>query len=279
MTWTCIPLPEQQLRLFVALVRPVNDGVLNLNCTSSVNNAKLSAIEVMPVSAGSPNLNNLVAGNYTLTVVDANGCSLNNNYTLSEPDALTLTATATDVNCNGGSDGSAAVSVAGGCAPYTYLWSNSATTASVNNQAAGTISVTVTDANNCTASASVSITEPSAITATAVADNNVTCNGGSDAQATVTASGGTPAYTYYWDLNASNQTTATATGLNAGTYSVTITDANNCTTTASVTITEPAAIQISAVADNHVTCFGGTDGQQAVTVSEPHRRFLGRIKA
>src|SRR5690606_18715152 len=109
--------------------------------------------------------------------------------------------------------------------------------------AAGTYIVSVTDENGCADTQSFTITEPDAIVASASAQTEVSCNGGSNGSATVAVTGGTGDYTYSW--SPSGGTTATATGLAAGTYVVTVTDANGCADTQSFTITEPDALTIT----------------------------------
>jgi hypothetical protein len=148
-------------------------------------------------------------------------------------------ASQTNISCNGGTDGSATVVATAGTTPYTYLWSNDATTATITDVAAGTYNVTVTDANGCTGSTSVTITEPAALVASITSQTNVSCNGEANGAATVAATGGTAPYTYLWSNGA---TTATITGVTAATYEITITDANGCADITSVTLTEPAAI-------------------------------------
>ncbi|MEO7978604.1 T9SS type A sorting domain-containing protein, partial [Flavobacterium sp.] len=115
---------------------------------------------------------------------------------------------------------------------------------------AGSYTVTVTDANGCTATRNYTITQPTAINTATGSQTNVSCNGGSNGSASVTPSGGTPGYTYSW--SPSGGTAATATGLTAGSYTVTVTDANGCTATRNYTITEPAAI------DATTTLIGST---------------------
>ncbi|NCC69804.1 MAG: hypothetical protein EOM14_16740, partial [Clostridia bacterium] len=108
----------------------------------------------------------------------------------------------------------------GGTSPYTYLWSDNQTTATATNLAAGTYTVTVTDANGCQAQGFVEITEPTQLIAEITFSSDVSCFGGSDGTATVNATGGTTGYTYLWNTTPA-QTTATATGLAVGTYTVT----------------------------------------------------------
>ncbi|MFN6015789.1 MAG: hypothetical protein ACK47F_13960, partial [Flavobacteriales bacterium] len=154
---------------------------------------------------------------------------------------------------NGNSTGAIDLTVSGGTAPYTYSWSNSATSQDLSSIGAGTYTVTVTDANGCTTTASVTITQPAAVLAASTTQVNVTCFGASNGTATVTASGGTGPYTYSWNTTPA-QTTATATGLSAGVYTVTITDANGCTTSTSVTITQPAAALTGQIQGQQILC-------------------------
>ncbi|MTB53318.1 hypothetical protein [Lewinella sp. W8] len=185
----------------------------------------------------------LSAGPYSVTVTDANGATGEGSFTLTEPTLLTaLTVVDSNVTCNGVFDGGATAAGSGGTMPYSYLWNNGATTAAITGVGAGTYSVTVTDANGCEATSSATITEPMLLMATTVVDSNVTCNGFADGGASASAAGGTISYSYRWSNGA---TTAAITGVMAGTYSVTVTDANGCEATSSATITEPAPLTVS----------------------------------
>ncbi|MEL1245946.1 choice-of-anchor J domain-containing protein [Flavobacterium sp. DGU11] len=209
----------------------------------------------------------LAAGNYSVTITDANGCTAVKNVTITQPAAaLTANATSTNIACNGGSNGSISLTVSGGTTPYTYGWNNGSTIKDQTGLAAGNYSVTITDANGCTAVKNVTITQPAAaLNATAGAQTNVSCNGGSNGSATVAVTGGTPSYTYSWAP--SGGTAATATGLAAGTYTVTVTDANGCTDTQSFTITQPTALNATAGAQTNVSCNGGSNGSATVAVT------------
>ena len=133
----------------------------------------------------------------------------------------TVTTTKTDNVCFGGITGTATAIPAQGTPPYTYSWAPSGGTGfKATALAAGTYTVTVTDANNLTATANVTVGQPNIIAGTIVA-TNVSCNGANNGSATVTASGGTTPYTYLWNTGA---TGATLSGVVAGTYSVVITD-------------------------------------------------------
>jgi hypothetical protein len=190
----------------------------------------------------------LSAGTYSLTVSNSNGCSATTSVSITQPNILTISAATTDnVNCGGGNNGSASSAASGGASPYTYLWSdaNSQTTANATGLIAGIYTVIVTDSNGCTASAFVSITQPTAIVPTITLYSGIKCNGDSGAAIFASATGGTGFYEYQWS-GATSQTNAIATGLSVGTYTVTVTDNNGCTGTASATLSQPQALSITA---------------------------------
>lgn len=206
---------------------------------------------------------NLSAGNYSVTITDANTCTATATTSISEPLPLIANiSTGQNVSCNGFNDGKAYVTISGGTTPYTYLWSNNQITDTAQNLIAGNYSVTITDNNSCTAVSSVNITEPINLTASISAANNVSCKNGNNGNATVSANGGTAPYTYLWS---NNQTTATANSLSAGNYVVTVTDANQCITTANVSINEPSALSTANTFQVNVSCNGLSDGYASVT--------------
>ncbi|MFD0988717.1 T9SS type A sorting domain-containing protein, partial [Mariniflexile jejuense] len=188
----------------------------------------------------------LSAGVYTVTITDANACTTTKSFTLTQPSAISVTpASQTNISCFAGSNGTASVNTpTGGSGGYTYNWTPGNPTGdgtkSVTGLTAGTWSCTVTDSNGCSTSQSFTLTQPaSSVSATISSQTNVTCNGGTDGILAVTATGGIAPYTYLWSNSA---TTATITGIIAGTYSVTVTDANGCSSITSATITEPTAM-------------------------------------
>nr|WP_315175613.1 gliding motility-associated C-terminal domain-containing protein [uncultured Flavobacterium sp.] len=211
----------------------------------------------------------LATGSYNVIIKSIDGCSSTATSTVinAQPTAInTATASQTNVACNGGSNGTASVTPSGGTPGYTYSWSPSGgTAASATGLSAGSYTVTVTDANGCTATQSFTITEPSALIASAAAQTNVSCNNGSNGSATVSVTGGTSAYTYSWAP--AGGTAATASGLSAGTYTVTVTDANSCQATQSFTITQPVVLVATPASQTNVSCFGGSNGSATVNVS------------
>ncbi|MBL4656488.1 MAG: SprB repeat-containing protein, partial [Flavobacteriales bacterium] len=211
----------------------------------------------------------LCPGNYTVTVLDFNGCDTTANTTITEPPLLTASITTVNhVTCNSGNDGAATVTPSGGTLPYTYSWSDpsSQTDSTANSLYAGTYTVTVTDANGCSVLNTVTIAEPTLLTANISGSTNVSCNGAGDGQATVSGLGGTPAYTYSWSTTPV-QSTATADSLFPGNYTVTVTDFNGCNIVASVSISEPAILTAVITDSVNMSCFGVNDGSITVAVS------------
>ncbi len=155
----------------------------------------------------------LGAGTYTITITDANSCSASATITITQPAILATALTPSNVSCFGGNNGSITSLTTGGTVPYGYSWSNGETTATDNNLSAGTYTLTVRDANGCTATASTNITSPTKLIVTASGPQS-DCSG-----ATITlnstASGGTAPYAYNWAPGGGTTAIATAcTGCN-----------------------------------------------------------------
>ena len=223
-------------------------------------------------AATDANLTGLTAGTYDLTVTDANGCTATTQVVITQPDVLAAAITGpADVPCFGDMTASLTVNVTGGTVmmDYTYLWSTTATTATISGLGVGTYGVTVTDDNGCVTTASHTISEPTLLTATIAGSTNVSCNGFSDGAIDLSVSGGTPGmggYTFSWTgPGMFTSTVEDPSGLSAGTYNVTVTDANMCTATATVTITEPDLLTVM-LSPTHVSCNAGMDGSIATTV-------------
>lgn len=199
----------------------------------------------------------LSAGMYTVTVTDANNCTASGGATVGEPTVVTVGVTTMDALCNGSGDGSATATAGGGTPPYTILWSDGQMGPNANNLVAGTYTVTVTDANNCTATGTAMINEPTVIVVTTTG-TDATCFGFDDGEATVSATGGTPPYTFVWS---DGQMGPVASNLIAGTYDVSITDANTCMSSGSVTIGQPDQVTaaIDCCQDDAIECGGSAD--------------------
>ncbi|MBP2281685.1 gliding motility-associated-like protein [Flavobacterium sp. CG_23.5] len=211
----------------------------------------------------------LTAGTYNVTVTDANGCVDSSPVTITEPAGMSATISAqTDVYCSGNSSGSATVTVNGGTAPYGYSWNTTPvqTSATATNLAVGTYTAIITDANGCTTSTQATITEPNGIVISIASQTNVKCFGNNTGSVSVLASGGTGILTYSWDT-IPVQTSLNAIGLIAGTYHLTVTDANNCTKVETVNITQPDDISITTDLEKDITCFNDANGEIKITIS------------
>ena len=218
-----------------------------------------------PIPGNNSQLSNIGAGTYNLTITDAIGCDYPFSATVNEPTQITATIYATtNVNCYGGSDGTATTVASGGTAPYSYSWPNGETTATANSLPSGTHTVTASDNNGCTTIAATVITEPDSIS-TSISGTDITCFGGSDGTANVTATGGTPGYNYQWSNVGTN--IDSVSGLTQGNYNVVISDANGCQETEIIIINEPTAVSPTVNILNNIRCFGLTDGATEVTTT------------
>jgi gliding motility-associated-like protein len=218
----------------------------------------------MPSGGTGPTATGLCAGTYTLTATDANGCTITQVVTITEPTAVTATTSFVTATC-GNANGSATATPSGGVPPYTYLWTPSGQiTQTATNLLAGTYTCDITDFNGCLITVTVTVPNAGSPTLTVTGFTNVTCNGACDGTATVSASGGTGPYTYAWTPTGGTGTTAT--GLCPGVYTCTVTDANGCIATATVLITEPPALAITPSQDDLV-CFGVCNGSASVVVT------------
>lgn len=206
-----------------------------------------------PTGDGTTSVSGLTSGTYTCIVTDGIGCTTTVTASVTSPSQLIPLSSAGSIACNGGTT-SVTVTASGGTSPYSGTGTFTAT--------AGTYTYSVSDANGCISSTSVTVTEPSILAASANGTNPSTC-GGSNGSADLTVTGGTSAYTFVWSNAA---TTEDLNGVTSGSYNCTITDANGCTTTASVTLNDPALPTVTysnafgtiCVADAPQTLTGGS---------------------
>lgn len=219
----------------------------------------------------------LNAGDYSVTVTDANSCTVNGNYVVTEPAAaLTATYSTVDVKCFGDPTGSIDLAVDGGTAPYSYAWSTvggSGLIASDEDQTdltAGTYDVVITDANGCQFNVSIVIGQPAAPLALSETHADVLCYGGNDGSIDLSVTGGTAPYNYQWSNSASIILTATTedlTTLPSDTYSVLVTDANECTATLTVLVAQPSAPLALTNVNTDVDCNANATGAIDLTVT------------
>ena len=211
--------------------------------------------------ASTSSISNLAVGNYTATVSDNNGCSVEVTFAITQQAGLNVTATAQAVSCNGLNNGSATASISGGVTPYTITWSNGATGATASNLAPGTYTVNVSDANGCSGNASVTITQPAPLTL-AIFKTDITCFGMSDGTANASFNGGTAPLNISWSNGAS---TASITDLSSAAYTATVTDANGCTATENIIIVEPSMLTLNTFVLTPEGC-NGNDGSAVVNI-------------
>ncbi len=251
----------------------LNFDAANVDCNGEENGAATAVVTngANPVTYAWSNggdtetINDLSAGNYTVTITDDNGCALIDEVTITEPTALKGNILGFEnVDCNGNATGSASVEVSGGTPDYAYEWSSGGTIADETGLPAGMHTVTITDANDCETTLQVTITEPPVL----VLDVDGTGETGvdkNDGTATATPSGGTSDYTYLWS---NDEVDATISDLAPGEYCVTITDANGCTTEDCFTVNEFECGIITPEFDVvEVNCNNGDDGEATVNIT------------
>ncbi len=255
----------------ISLITLSAGNVTNVNCNGNSNG---SATVLVSQPSGTPSFlwndasqqtnataNNLLAGNYTVTVTDA-VCSTQFNFTVTQPSQLIANATQSNLSCFGTSSGSIDLTVSGAQSPYSYSWSNGATTQDLSSLNAGLYTVTIVDANNCSRIESFTITSPAALSGLTQTQNPL-CNAQSNASINLTMNGGVQPYTFNWSNGSSAED---LTNLNAGTYTVTVTDANLCTQVLSTSVSTPSAFNVNANVTN-LLCNGSGSGSINLSVS------------
>ena len=207
----------------------------------------------------------LAAGFYTVRLTDENGCFIDSNVTVLEPNLLVVDTTTQDsVSCNGTNDGAAYVAVSGGNGIYTYLWSDGQATDTASNIIAGTYNVTITDQNLCSIDTSVTVLEPTPLLVDTTSQDSVLCNGSSNGAAYVGVIGGNGSYSYLWS---DGQTTDTASNIAAGTYQVTITDQLSCSIDTNVTVLEPDTFVVDTSSVINPYCSSSNDASINLNVT------------
>ena len=213
---------------------------------------------------------NLFSNCYTGEILDANGCTIDSLICINDISGPTVsTINSSDVTCFGYQDGVIEISVTGGSGNSAITWFDNLGNIITNGNgqtilstlSGGCYSIQATDNVGCISSISECINEPLALTASIFNSNDVSCFQLCDGNAMVSVSGGTinTNYTYSWD-DSNAQTTATATSLCSGNYTVTISDDNNCSTQSSVIINEPSQVNLSLVSLNNVLCYNQCNG-------------------
>lgn len=198
---------------------------------------------------------NLIAGQYYLSLTDSHNCFYTDTVTINEPDTISVSFTNSTNLCFGDNTGTSSIFVSGGTIPYMVYWSNGNTGPLNDSLYAGTYTITVIDDHNCIFEDSTQVIQPDSIQIIFVADS-VACNGGTSGVASAIILGGTIPFNYEWSTGSTNDTIF---NLTAGTYPLTITDANSCIAVDSITIGEPTPIRLF-VNYYNLTCFQSNDG-------------------
>jgi gliding motility-associated-like protein len=211
----------------------------------------------------------LGAGNYTVNVTDVNGCATTGSISVVQPAfALTATVLVDHVNCFGGTDGSATVSPLGGMPGYSYTWSPSGgNNATANNLQAGNYIINIADINNCSAQALVNITEPPVLTGTldTLDITDPSCNRANGSLLSQ-ISGGSGPYAYLWLPG--SLTSPHATSLVAGSYTLQVTDAQNCGLSITATLTDIPGPSVTVDGVTNVSCANGNNGSATISISQ-----------
>jgi gliding motility-associated-like protein len=237
-------------------------GSVTVNATGGTG-ALFYALDGNVSSQATGTFNNLTVGNHTVTVSDISGCTRMVSFQITRPSALSVTTISqANVTCNGSNNGSIAILGNGGTPNYSYQLDNSIsqTSNTFTGIAPGSHTVTLSDANGCSSSLPFAITQPTiALTATAATPIAVRCNGGADGSLLINATGGTSPYTYNSNGSAF-QPNNVFSNLHAGTYTLTVRDANGCSFALTSTVNEPALVEQGTVTVSNVKCYNSADG-------------------
>ncbi|MFO7932465.1 MAG: gliding motility-associated C-terminal domain-containing protein [Bacteroidales bacterium] len=229
-------------------------------------------------TATTEDISNLGPGDYSVTITDAQLCSIDftDIVTITEPPEIIVTSDKTDISCGGLSDGAIDITISGGTPPYAFSWTGpggfTSSDEDISGLAAGSYSLTLTDGNGCIVNFTdiETIIEPPLIVASYVSHQDVLCHGGASGSIQIDVTGGTPPLTFDWtnSLGTTQSVEEDPTGLPADTYSLTITDANGCSAAYPdmVTINEPDPLSVS-LSKADIVCYGDANGTITVNAS------------
>ncbi|MBK9424309.1 MAG: SprB repeat-containing protein [Bacteroidetes bacterium] len=266
-TATATVIQPNGLPAAVATVNPVScfggsNGAINITTT----NGQQPLQFLWNNGFTTEDLTGLTAGNYTVTVTDANGCSAMIAVPVTQPSAIISAATIQDVACYGGNDGLVTLNMTGGIAPFTFTWNNGGTSNTLSGISFGNYAVHVIDANGCIYDTSVNITQPQqALNIVNTIIQNVTCVNAASGSIALQISGGTIPYSYQWN---NGTTTPTISNLLSGMYSCQITDSNGCIVDTSLAV-EPAlnSLIILPAEVSAVSCGNISDGSINISIA------------
>ena len=248
------------------LIISVNENISNVSCFGLADASIILNISggTTPYTEnwGSSNPLALPDGSYTYSVSDDNGCLYSNTINISEPLAITISTISNDVSACLANDGFIDVTINGGTLPFTYLWSNNDTTEDLQNLSSGIYTLNAIDTNGCNITSVNIINEPPAILLS-YTQVDASCFGSNDASIDINILSGTAPFSYIWTNNATDQD---INNLNAGLYTVSITDSSGCSENLSITIIEPTEPVIT-YSQINVNCFGGNNASISSAIS------------
>ena len=248
-----------------------NSGTIS---TSVTNPSLPITYTLLPVNTSNTvgYFNNLSSANYTITAVDAFNCSATTNAIIAQITSITpqILSTSTNSLCAGNTSGFIKVSASGGTAPFNYTLqpsNNTNTTGNFTNLTVNNYTIVVTDANGCSSSITHNITQSSGINIQNVTIKDIACFGQSNGQISTNINGGTAPYTYTLQPTNTSNSNGIFNNLPANTYTIVISDANQCTKSTSTILTQPTAIQIDSSNKKDIECSGQTNGSLYVKAS------------
>ncbi|MEZ4757114.1 MAG: gliding motility-associated C-terminal domain-containing protein [Flavobacteriales bacterium] len=244
-----------------------SDGSIALSAFGGTSPLSVSWSGPNDYAASGTSISGLAAGTYCATIADMNGCVSDACFTLEAPEALIATTTTSAASC-GNAVGAVDLTVTGGTLPYTHNWSNGSSSEDLQGLTPGTYAVTVTDANGCSSSTSVEVIGTAGLSGNLLAFTPL-CQGGSNGSITASLSDGQAPFTYAWS---NGGTQPALNDLEAGTYAVTVTDANGCTWTGSTQLMDPEALLVNSSVSEYmggygISSHGGSDGFISLTAS------------
>ncbi|NNE29924.1 MAG: hypothetical protein HKN16_09815, partial [Saprospiraceae bacterium] len=221
---------------------------------------------VDPTIIDGPTASGLGVGNYQVIVLDALGCALPAAFLVDSPNLPSVESSVTDNPCFGDADGIIELTILDGQAPFDYDWEDNQYDGNqnINNLVSGTYNVTVIDDNDCPVELSMIVNEPAQLMVSSLSPSAVSCAGMANGGATVDAMGGTPGYSFEWSNGDMDEDLSSVPG---GTYSVIVTDANQCTADTQVTIEEPTPVEVASDFTELLDCNGDTDGEISLVAS------------
>ncbi|UII20009.1 T9SS type A sorting domain-containing protein [Fulvivirga ligni] len=240
-----------------------NDGALSIGNLSGGAGGYTYA---WSTGSSANSISNLNPGNYYVDITDSKGCTKRLEKEVEAPNELDGLTVINDIACHDDGNGSIELDPSGGTAPYSFSWSDGSSGQDLSNAPAGTYSVTITDANNCTTDiTSLTITEPSEVALTVASKNNVSCFNTATGSITLNSSGGVSGYEYSMD-GTNWQSSSVFNDLTAGSYLIMMRDANGCDASLTTSLTQPPLLEGEISSTTEAQC-GESNGSATLNVS------------